>query len=46
MNKCPVPKGFKIPKLTDIWSEKLSSQRKSMPKVAYTLPRPNQVWVN
>tara|TARA_R100000734_G_C3315750_1_gene107885 strand:- start:160 stop:999 length:840 start_codon:yes stop_codon:yes gene_type:complete len=44
MSKCPVPKGFKIPRLTDIWSEKLSSQRKSMPRVAYTLPRPNQVW--
>ena len=44
MSKCPVPKGFKIPRLTDTWSEKLSSHRKSMPTVAFTLPRPNQQW--
>lgn len=44
MNKCPVPKGFKIPQLTDIWSQKLNTIHKTMPRVAFTLPRPNLEW--
>ena len=43
--KCPVPKkGYKIPKLTDIWSKKLNTIHRDMPTVAFTLPRPNQQW--
>lgn len=43
--KCPVPRqGYKIPKLTDIWSKKLSTIRKDMPTVAFTLPRANLQW--
>ena len=43
--KCPVPKhGYNLPKLTDIWSKKMSTISKEMPTVAFTLPRPNQQW--
>ena len=43
--KCPVPRhGYKLPKLTDIWSKKMSTISKEMPTVAFTLPRPNQQW--
>jgi len=44
MSKCPVPKGFKIPQLTNIWSKKLSTIGKEMPEVAFTLPKPNLEW--
>ena len=44
MSKCPIPKGFKIPQLTDIWSKKLSTIGKEMPEVAFTLPKPNLEW--
>lgn len=45
MSKCPVPHGKqKIPRLTDIWSKKLSTIHKGIPEVAWTLPRPNMVW--
>jgi len=43
--KCPVPRhGYNLPKLTDIWSKKMSTISKEMPTVAFTLPRPNQQW--
>jgi len=44
--KCPVPhnKGYKIPRLTDIWSKKLSTIHKDMPTVAFTQPRKNLQW--
>jgi len=44
MSKCPVPKGFKVPQLTNIWSKKLSTIGKEMPEVAFTLPKPNLEW--
>jgi hypothetical protein len=44
MSKCPVPRGFKIPQLTNIWSKKLSTISKEMPEVAFTMPKPNPVW--
>ena len=46
MSDCPVPHNFrlKIPKITDLWSKKLSSLNKNMPTVAFTLPRKNLEW--
>jgi hypothetical protein len=46
MSKCPVPHNprIKIPRLTDMWSKKLSTLNRGLPEVAFTLPRANTVW--